>query len=73
MSVTGKKVFVQDGNIDKALRKFKKKVNDSGILQEVQLRQSYTKPAIKRKVAKNQAKKRWQRYLQSQVLPDKPY
>jgi|694.fasta_scaffold01334_35 small subunit ribosomal protein S21 len=71
MNIKGKKVIVHDGNVDKALRKFKKKIAEDGLLQELQNRQSYVKPTIKKKLAKNQAKKRWQRYLQSQTLPPK--
>jgi len=69
--MTGKKVIVQDGNVEKALRKFKKKVQDSGILQEVRLRQEYVKPTIKRKIARNLAKRRWKKFLNDQQLPKK--
>lgn len=69
----GKRVIVQDGNIEKALRKFKKKISEDGILQELQDRQFYTKPTIQRKLAKSQAKKRWQRKISSQQLPPKLY
>ena len=69
--MTGKKVIVQDGNVEKALRKFKKKVQDSGILQEVRLRQEYVKPTIKRKIAKSLAKRRWKKFLKDQQLPKK--
>ena len=42
-------VKVIDGRIEYALKKFKKKVKDSGLLHEVQTRQFYEKPsAIKR-------------------------
>ena len=69
--MTGKKVIVHDGNVEKALRKFKKKVQDSGILQEVRQRQEYVKPTIKRKIAKNLAKRRWRKFLTDQQLPKK--
>jgi small subunit ribosomal protein S21 len=69
--MTGKKVIVHDGNVEKALRKFKKKVQDSGILQEVRLRQEYVKPTVKRKLAKNLAKRRWKKFLSDQQLPKK--
>lgn len=72
-STQGRTVLVQDGNIDKALRKFKKKVAAAGILMELQERQSYTKPNVKRKVAKAMAKKRWKKHLQKQQLPPKQY
>lgn len=62
----GRKVFVKDGNVEKALRKFKKKISESGLLQELQERQTYTKPSVKKKLAKSMAKKRWQKHLNSQ-------
>ena len=71
--MTGKKVIVHDGQVEKALRKFKKKVADSGLLQEVRDRQEFVKPTIKRKLAKSQAKRRWKKKLQEQVLPKKLY
>jgi small subunit ribosomal protein S21 len=67
----GKRVIVQDGNVEKALRKFKKKISDTGILQEARDRQEFVKPTIKRKLAHGQAKRRWQKYLRDQSLPPK--
>lgn len=69
----GKKVLVQDENVDKALRKFKKKISDDGLLLELQSRQNYIKPSIRKKLAKSYAKKRWKKYLSSQELPKKLY
>lgn len=69
--IRGKKVLVQDGNVEKALRKFKKKISDLGILQEVRDRQEYVKPTTKRKIAMGQAKRRWKKYLREQELPKK--
>ena len=40
----GRRVIVQDGNFEKALRKFKKKITDQGLLQEVRDRQEFVKP-----------------------------
>jgi small subunit ribosomal protein S21 len=71
--MSGRKVLVQDGNFDKALRKFKKKITDTGLLQEVRDRQQYVKPTIQRKLAKSQAKRRWQKYLRDQSLPKKDF
>ena len=71
--MTGKKVIVHDGQVEKALRKFKKKVADSGLLQEVRDRQEFVKPTIKRKLAKSQAKRRWKKKLEEQLLPKKLY
>ena len=71
MKLLGRKVFVQDGNVEKAMRKFKKKIAESNLLQEVRDRESYVKPTTKRKIAKNQAKNRWQKHIRSQELPPK--
>ena len=69
--IKGRRVIVNDGNVDKALRKFKKKITDQNLMQEVRDRQEFVKPTIKRKVAKSQAKRRWQKYLRDQSLPKK--
>jgi len=68
----GRKVIVgPDGNVDKALRKFKKKILDSGLIQEVRDRQEFVKPTTQRKIAKSKAKSRWKKHLSSQTLPSK--
>lgn len=69
----GRKVFVKDGNVEKALRKFKKKVAETGLLLELQERQTYTKPCVKRKLARDMAKRRWKKYLSQQQLPKAKY
>jgi small subunit ribosomal protein S21 len=69
--MTGRKVQVHDNNVEKALRKFKKKISDSGLLQEVRERQEFVKPTTKRKVAMSQAKRRWKKHLRDQQLPPK--
>jgi small subunit ribosomal protein S21 len=55
------KVYVKDGNINSALRKFKKKVEDSGVLMEVLARQEYEKPTTRRRRAAAAAKARWRK------------
>ena len=69
----GRKVIVQDDNFEKALRKFKKKIAESGLLLELQKRQCYSKPSVQRKLERGQAKKRWQKHLRSQELPPKQF
>jgi len=71
MSKKGRRVQVHDGNWEKALRKLKKKISESNLLQEVKDRQEFVKPTIKRKIAKSQAKRRWKKYLRDQQLPPK--
>lgn len=71
MSIKGRRVQVHDNNVERAIRKLKKKVTDTGILQEVRDRQEFVKPTAKRKIAKSQAKRRWKKYLRDQQLPPK--
>lgn len=51
----GLTVEVQNGNVEQALRKFKKKVNNDGKIQEYRDRCEYTKPTTSRTKAKKQA------------------
>jgi small subunit ribosomal protein S21 len=64
-------VIVKDGNVEKALRKFKKKIQDQGLLIELKERETYEKPTTRRKRKKSAAKNRWQKQLRSQQLPKK--
>ena len=69
----GRSVLVQDDNIDKALRKFKKKIIETGLLNELRDREFYTKPTTARKLRASAAKNRWKKKLASQELPKKLY
>jgi small subunit ribosomal protein S21 len=69
----GKTVIVKDGNVEKALRKFKKKVQDSGLLQELRDRETYEKPTTAKKSKKSAARNRWRKQLAAQTLPKKLY
>jgi small subunit ribosomal protein S21 len=72
--VRGSGVTVRDGEpIEKALRRFKKKIQDSGLLLELRERESYEKPTTERKRKKSAAKNRWQKELRKQQLPKKMY
>lgn len=73
MYIKGTKIIITDDNVEKGLRKFKKAVADSGILQELRGRQEYVKPTTRKKIARNQARARWRRYLKSQELPKQMY
>ena len=74
VKVYGATVWVKDGEpIERALRKFKKKIADQGKLQELRDRETYIKPTTARKKAKAQAKNRWQKKLRSESLPKKLY
>jgi small subunit ribosomal protein S21 len=66
-------VIVNDENIERALRKFKKKIGESGLLLELRERETFVKPTTRKKVKAAQAKSRWKKYLRSQELPKKMY
>ena len=66
-------VVVKDDNVERALRKFKKKIQESGLLEELRARETYEKPTTERKRKKGAAKSRWRKQLRSQQLPKKLY
>jgi len=66
-------VYVNDGNVEKALRKFKKKIQESGLLEELRARETYEKPTTKRKRKKGAAAARLRKQIRSQQLPKKLY
>lgn len=63
VGIRGLYVEVKNNDINWALRKFKKKVQDDGILQEVKEREAFEKPSIRRKKAKAAARSRWLKKL----------
>jgi small subunit ribosomal protein S21 len=69
----GRSVIVQDGGLEKAIRKLKKKVQASGVLNELRERETFVKPTTRRKIKKNSAVNRWKKYLASQQLPPRKY
>ncbi|CAB4129202.1 RpsU Ribosomal protein S21 [uncultured Caudovirales phage] len=69
----GNTVTVTNDNVEKAMRKFKKKVLESGLLRELKERETYEKPTTRRKKAKAAAKNRWRKKLASESLPKKLY
>ena len=58
---------------NKALRRFKKKVEEAGILETLRKKEFYEKPTTERKRKKGAAKARWLKKLRSQDLPKKLY
>lgn len=67
----GNLVFVTNDNVEKALRKFKKKVQESGVLQTLREKETYEKPTTRRKKSKNAAVRRWKKKLADEQLPKK--
>ena len=60
-------------NVERALRKLKKKLANGGLMQDLRDREFYITPTTKRKLKRAAAKKRWQRELASDQLPKKLY
>lgn len=69
----GLSVQVKDDNVEKALRKFKKKVAESRKLQILKEKEFYEKPTTTRKKAASAAKNRWRKKLAEDALPKKLY
>lgn len=69
----GLSVEVRDDNVNVALRKFKKKVEDSGKLIDVVKRQHFEKPTTEKKRKKGAARSRWLKKLRDESLPKKMY
>jgi len=61
-------VTVKEGQFEKALRRFKKKVQDSGVFEDLREREFYSKPTTKRRVAKNKAIRRWERQVEEEEI-----
>ena len=70
----GTGVTVKDGeNINQALRRFKRKIEDAGTLETLRAKEFYEKPTTERKRKKGAAKARWNKKLRDQQLPKKMY
>lgn len=57
--IKGLTVEVRNGDFNGALRRFKKKVQEAGIIQEIREREHYVKPSEQRKKAKAAGRARW--------------
>lgn len=55
----GLKVEVRNGDFNGALRRFKKRVQEAGIIQEIRERKEYVKPSEQRRKAKAAGRARW--------------
>ena len=71
--ILGNKIVCGDMPINTAIKKFKQKVDDSGILEELRSRMYYEKPTTEKKRKKGAARARWLKKLRNQELPKKMY
>ena len=73
-NLKGTTVVVKDGeDFNRALRRFKNKVEDSGKLKDIQKKEFYEKPTTERKRKKSAAKARWRKQVEKEQLPKKMY
>jgi small subunit ribosomal protein S21 len=64
-------VVKEHENINQALRRFKKKVDESGLLDTLRKKEFYEKPTTKRKRLRGAAEARWRKKLRENELPKK--
>ena len=60
-------VTVKNGNVDRAMRTLKKKLQKEGLLKELKQRQFFEKPSAKRARKKAEGIKRYQRNLKKKI------
>ncbi len=60
-------IIQENENIDRAIRRFKKKYERSGILKEVKKRAYFTKPSVKKRMKKIKAVRRAQRTMMEEM------
>ena len=60
-------VTVKNGNVDRAMRTLKKKLQKEGLLKELKQKQYFEKPSAKRKRKKAEGIKRYQRNLKKKM------
>lgn len=71
--ILGNKILVGDLPINVALKKFKQRVDDSGVLEDLRKKMFFEKPTTTRKRKAGAAKSRWQKKLREQQLPKKMF
>ena len=60
-------VVVKNGNVDRAMRTLKKKLQKEGLLKELKQRQYFEKPSAKKARKKAEGIKRFQRNLKKKM------
>ena len=63
----GLKVEVRNGDFNGAMRKFKKKVQEAGLIQEIRERKEFVKPSERRRKAKAAGRARWLKKQQKEM------
>ena len=60
-------VVVKNGNVDRAMRTLKTKLQNEGLLKELKQRQYFEKPSAKKALKKAEGIKRYQRNLRKKM------
>lgn len=72
--VTGSAVIVKEGeDVNRALRRFKKMIEEAGLLDRLRQLEFYEKPTTERKRKAGAARARWRKKLREQELPKKMF
>ncbi len=66
-------ILKEHENINQALRRFKRKVEEAGTLDALRRKEFYEKPTTERKRKAGAAKARWKKKVRDQQLPQKFY
>ena len=70
----GNKVTLKENeSVTQALRRFKRKIEESGLLDTLRQKEFYEKPTTERKRKKASAKNRYAKKLEKEQLPKKLY
>lgn len=69
----GNTVIVGDLPINVALKKFKQRVDDSGVLEDLRKKMFFEKPTTEKKRKAGAARARWQKKIREQELPKKMF
>jgi len=68
------KIYVKENEpIERALSRFKRDIDNHGLLKELRARESYEKPTTERKRKKAAAISRFKREQSNNTLPNKKY
>ena len=72
--IKGTVIVLKDGeDVNRALRRFKNKIEDLGTLKILQSKEFYEKPTTERKRKKSAAVARYRKKLEKEQLPKKFY
>ena len=60
-------ILVKNGNVERAMRSMKKKLQKEGVLKDIKSRQHFEKPSAKRARKKAEGIKRYQRNMRKKM------